>query len=126
MPKRTNERRIDHRPSGIQSGRTTGRGQQKAARQALGAVVYAARVGDLVKIGHTTDLDMRLRTLRHTNRADVELLGFAFGTREDEQAIHADLAEHLARGREYYHRTPAVLEVVDGMRSRLNLPALSR
>lgn len=43
------------------------------------------------------------------------------GTREDEMAIHAILAEHRAHGNEYYHATPAVLAVINDMRARYGL-----
>lgn len=87
-----------------------------AALRSLGEVVYAVRCGDLVKIGHTGDLDARIRKLK----AD-ELLAFAPGTVEDEQAIHAQLTEHVERGREWYRPAPSVMTVVNEMRERLGL-----
>lgn len=87
-----------------------------AALRALGAVVYAVRVGDVIKIGHTTDLANRVSGLH----AD-EVLAFAPGTYDDEQELHARLTEHLHHGREWYYPTPAVLAVVNEMRERLGL-----
>lgn len=56
------------------------------ALRALGEVVYAVRVGDVIKIGHTTDLAKRVNQLHAT-----EILAFMPGTLADEQAIHARL-----------------------------------
>lgn len=91
-----------------------------AAMQALGEVVYAVRVGNTIKIGHTADLGSRFTHLK----AD-EMLAFRAGTYADEQDIHADLVEHLARGREWYHATPEVLAVVNAMRDELALPPVA-
>ena len=93
--------------------RTISRG---AALKAVGAVVYAVRVRDLVKIGHTADLANRVSGLHAT-----EVLAFRPGTRDDEQAIHAQLVDHLAHGREYYRPTPEVMAVVNDMRERIGL-----
>jgi hypothetical protein len=98
-------------------------GAQMSKRQALmsvGRVVYAARLTDgCIKIGCTSNLYQRLNQL-----AATELLGFTPGDFDDEALIHAGLVEHQARGREYYHPTAIVLEVVNEMRERFNLPAL--
>lgn len=88
-----------------------------AALRALGEVVYAVRCGDIVKIGHTTDLAARCWGLRAT-----EVLGFVIGgTYDDEQQLHARLIEHVHHGREWYYPTPGVLAVVNEMRERLGL-----
>src|SRR4051812_35828898 len=83
--------------------------------------IYAVRLLDgTVKIGCTGDLVARRRTLG----IGAEILGFVPGDFEDEQAIHATLRPHRARGREYYHPTPAVLAVVNEMRDCFGLPHL--
>lgn len=82
----------------------------------VGPVVYAMRLrGDVIKIGHSGRLGRRRIQLQGT------MLAFRFGTRDDEQAIHALLAEHRHHGREYYHPTPEVLAVVNEMREALAL-----
>jgi hypothetical protein len=86
------------------------------ALAAVGPVVYALRCGDTIKIGHTKNLVWRIYKLH----AD-ELLAFRPGVLEDEQAIHADLLEHLHHGREWYRPTPAVMAVVNEMRAELGL-----
>lgn len=74
-----------------------------AALAAVGPALYAVRLDGLVKIGFSTNLARRLVTLRHSNGGtEVELLGFQPGARDDETKIHAQLAGHRARGREYY------------------------
>jgi hypothetical protein len=85
-----------------------------AAMRAVGEVVYAVRVGDLVKIGHTGDLAARFNRLS----AD-EVLAIAPGTTEDERQLHDRLADHLHHGREWYYPTPGVLAVVNELRERL-------
>lgn len=88
-----------------------------AALRAVGEVVYAARVGDVVKIGHTVDLATRLRGLG----VDAVVLAFAPGSYADEQALHRRLADHLHHGREWYYPTPGVLRVVNELRAALGL-----
>ena len=87
-----------------------------AALRALGEVVYAVRCGDVIKIGHTANLAIRVNHLH----AD-EVLAFVPGTRDDEQQLHARLADHGHHGREWYYPTPGVLAVVNEMRERLGL-----
>lgn len=92
----------------------------------LGSVVYAARLDDgVIKIGWTERFGSRLRWLKSYNGQGIELIAFRQGTRDDEQAIHAELAEHIHHGREYYSATPEVLAVVNEMREALTLPPLA-
>lgn len=90
---------------------------------AMGSVVYAARLADgTIKIGRTEHFGDRLRHLKAYTKQEVELLAFRFGGRNEEQAIHATLAAHIHHGREYYHPTPEVLAVVNSMREALSMP----
>lgn len=93
--------------------------QALAAISAAGDVVYAVKLEDgLIKIGHTKRL--------HIRRAQLQgkMLGFKFGTYDDEQDVHNALQAYTAHGREYYHPTPEVLEVVNEWRAELDLPLL--
>jgi hypothetical protein len=101
--------------------------QRATAMRALGSVVYAARLADgTIKIGWTEHFDERLHWLKHYVQQDVELLAFRCGaTYEDEQAIHATLVPHRARGREYYEPTAEVLAVINDMREEIGLPLLA-
>ena len=92
----------------------------------LGPVVYAVRVGELVKIGHTTNLSTRIQHLSaEHSTADLEILAFKFGTRDDERATHQQLKPSLARGREWYHPTPQVLRLVNLWRAALGRDSLT-
>lgn len=89
--------------------------------RAMGPVVYAATSRDgLVKIGFTTNLARRLLPFGGWK----SLLAALPGTYDEEQQIHASLAAHVARGREYYHRHPDVLAIVNEMRARMGADAL--
>lgn len=90
--------------------------------ESLGSVVYVARLSDgIIKIGWTQNFGNRLRYLKSQNRQSVTLLAFMFGDRDDEQEIHAQLTEHRARGREFYHPHPDVLAIVNTMRGDLGM-----
>jgi hypothetical protein len=90
------------------------------ALRSLGPVVYAVRVGDLVKIGHTGNLAKRMNSLK----AD-DVLAFAPGTKTEEQAIHERLRDHRHHGREWYFPTPGVMTVVNEMREALGLDPIA-
>lgn len=95
----------------------------EALRSIIGdaQVVYALRLHDgIIKIGCTSDLRVRRNDYRGS-----EIIGFAFGDYELEAEIHALLTDHVARGREYYHPTPDVIEVVNEMRESFGMPHLA-
>jgi hypothetical protein len=105
---------------------TSGGVSRRAAMKALGSVVYAARLDDgTIKIGWTEHFDERLYYLKQHTKQTVKLIGFQSGSREDEQAIHATLAEHRSQGREYYHPTPEVIAAVNSMRDVFSLPHIA-
>ena len=92
-----------------------------ALAREIGPCVYFLRTtDDLVKVGHTANVAERKRGL--TADGWRSLLAVVPGTREDEQRIHAQLALHLARGREYYRPAPEVLALVNSIRDRLGVP----
>lgn len=83
--------------------------------------IYAVRLHDgLVKIGWSRSLANRLGSYGK----DSELLGLMPGTLADEKQLHARLAPHRARLREYYHPAPEVLAEVNTLREWSGLPAM--
>lgn len=97
--------------------------QVNAIRALVGdapSVIYAVRMPDgIIKIGCTTNL-----VRRRYGYYDAEILAFRPGDLAEEKAIHASLAEHLVRGREWYKPVPAVLDVVNDLRGHFNLEPL--
>lgn len=109
-----------HHRDGVQDRPTyTAPRERNAALRAFGEVVYAVRCGDVVKIGHTTDLAVRLRQLHG------EIIAFRQGTYDDEQTLHARLVDHLHHGREWYYPTPGVMAVVNEMRATIGLDPIA-
>lgn len=91
------------------------------AIQSEGTAIYAARLTDgTIKIGCTNDLARRIRSF-----TGCDLLAFRPGDFDEEREIHAALKAHRARGREYYHAAPPVLDVVNELREHFGLPALT-
>lgn len=72
--------------------------------------VYAARAGDLIKIGYSTSPDRREAMLRYDEPA-AQMLVFALGTRHDERLLHHALRNHRVRG-EWFRDCERVQAVV--------------
>lgn len=65
-------------------------------------VIYFISVDDeLVKIGHTTNLSARLRSLRTAHPKELRILLVIPGSRDDEQELHRRFAE-FGVGREWF------------------------
>lgn len=79
----------------------------------LGPVIYSLKWNGYVKIGHTRNMSNRFRKY---GVSWGQMLSLIPGTIDDEMAIHARLAPHVAQGREYYYPVPEVLEAVNEMR----------
>jgi hypothetical protein len=89
----------------------------------LGPCVYFLRTPDgLVKVGHTGNIAERKRG--QTEDGWRSVLAVVPGTLDDERALHHQLTEHRARGREFYHPVPAVLAEVNAIRERAGVPAI--
>lgn len=80
--------------------------QQKAEAQQVGEFVYFARLGDLIKIGYSTN------PVRRAEELNAELLGFVPGDRELEASLHYELREYRERF-EWYRRDRHVQLVVN-------------
>lgn len=69
------------------------------------ARVYFMGGGGLIKIGVTTDVDARLRSLSNSSPVPIRYLGSYLGTREAEREMH-DKFKHLRRHGEWFDDTP--------------------
>lgn len=69
--------------------------------------VYVARVGELIKIGWSSNYKRRASALG----ADAILL-VRPGTREDEAQLHERFQEHLALGREWFHPADELMDFI--------------
>lgn len=76
-----------------------------AARKARPGTVYYLRAGNLVKIGHTTDLKSRLGRYP----PDAELLGTEVGDESLEARRHEQFADLLSFRREWFRPGPELL-----------------
>ncbi|MEU9515901.1 GIY-YIG nuclease family protein [Micromonospora sp. NPDC048169] len=70
--------------------------------------VYYIRIADLVKIGHTKNLDRRLATYP----PGMEILKIRYGSRALEHQEHIRFSEHLNHGREWFQANERVLQLV--------------
>jgi hypothetical protein len=95
-----------------------------AALSLIGEVMYAAQMPDgLIKIGHTTNLQQRLR---HQNLHGSTLLAIKRGTYDDEQVLHDSLATHAHHAREWYWPADPVLDLINDWRQALGMAPLDR
>lgn len=102
----------------VQAGMTP----RQAAKE-LGSVLYAFRLdGDIIKIGHTSDLDNRRSKL---GAKWSDLLAIRPGTRAEEERLHRSLPDrHRAHSVEYYHPTPEIIALLNLWRHDLGLPPI--
>ena len=83
-------------------------------------VLYAARFPDgAIKFGFTTQVSKRLTNLIAEGGGHPEVLAIKAGTYTDEQDLHASLAAHRRRGREWYNPDAEVMAVVNEWRADL-------
>ena len=74
--------------------------------QARGTV-YVIRVGDLFKIGWTSNPQQRMKNLKPD-----AVLHYRHGTRHDEIKLQARCVDHLAKGREWFHANDQMTKIV--------------
>jgi Meiotically up-regulated gene 113 len=91
-----------------------GRSNEMAAREPI--VYFIACGDDLIKIGHTTNLRSRLRSLRTATPKELRVLLVIPGTRDDEQELHRKFEAHRA-GREWFSRCNAITEFISAHRT---------
>lgn len=63
-----------------------------------GEVVYFLRAGDAIKIGYTTNLATRQRSLETASAVPLELLAFVPGDRNEEARLHREWGHLHIRG----------------------------
>ena len=69
-----------------------------------------------IKIGHTTDIDIRLAKLQHASPYLLTVLAVAPGGSVAETALHRTFASNRIRG-EWFERTPELLSLIADIRS---------
>ncbi|MFF7147483.1 GIY-YIG nuclease family protein [Streptomyces griseoaurantiacus] len=92
------------------------RRKERAERE---SVVYFVRREGLIKIGVTTNLDARLRSIGKGSSmppgmtvGPVELLATTPGDSFFEHKLHAQFSEHRIAGTEWFHPTPRLLRLI--------------
>jgi len=85
--------------------------RDKTSLDARGTV-YVIRVGELIKIGWTSQMNKRMSVLK----ADALLFSRA-GTRRDEFRMHGQCVDHLAKGREWFDTSPAMMQYVKDLQA---------
>lgn len=88
----------------------------------MGQCVYFVRTDDdLIKIGFTTKFHVRRLGLGVSweNLLLVRRATFAV-----EQELHQRFAQHVARGREYYHPAPEIIDLINDEREAMGLSLL--
>jgi Meiotically up-regulated gene 113 len=69
--------------------------------------VYFIRCGDFIKIGYSLSPERRLSHIMTVNPHEIELLGYRYGTRDDEALYHERFAPHRHRG-EWFNAAPEI------------------
>jgi Meiotically Up-regulated Gene 113 (MUG113) protein len=90
-----------------------GRSDEMVAREPI--IYFIAGGDDLIKIGHTTNLPARLRSLRTATPKELRVLLVILGTRDDEQELHRKFEVHRI-GREWFSRCDAITEFISNHR----------
>lgn len=92
--------------------------------KAVGEVVYVIRFDDVIKIGWTRNLAERLTRLG-VRRSEMErLLVVMPGTESLEHELHIKFRRSLARGKEYFHPTPDLIEWINEKRDAMGVAPL--
>ena len=79
-------------------------------------VIYYLRVGDLIKIGYTWDVEQRMRYYPPNS----ELLATHPGTRETERQMHHKFLHRVSKGREWFTPCPEIDEHIEEVRSQFS------
>ncbi|UYM26638.1 hypothetical protein SEA_BAUER_89 [Arthrobacter phage Bauer] len=86
----------------------------RADRRRQPGTVYYLQIGDHIKIGYTTDLDVRLAAYPPM----AKLLATHPGTRQTEASMHQRFAVHLADRREWFRASPEIESHIQTVREQ--------
>lgn len=89
----------------------------------LGSCVYFIRSGDLIKIGHTSNIAKR-KGAGGLSAGWSDVLVLWRGTRADEQALHQRFAAHRHHGNEWYRPAQPLIDFINEQRERMGIPAI--
>ena len=96
--------------------------EARSALRALGPVIYAVQTtDDLIKIGHSRDLENRLQAYGITVFDMRRLLMVRAGTVLEELMLHEHFAPYVARGHEYYRPAPEIIEYINAVRCQMGV-----
>lgn len=109
-------------PTATKAYPVSDRAKMKAIAELVGRthVLYAMRVGELIKVGTTQNLANRCKALTGS-----KLLAIKAGSFDAEHQVHQYLEPDLHHGREWYLPTERVLAVVNLWREALGLEELT-
>lgn len=85
---------------------------RKRAPARVGTIYYV-RMGDLIKIGYTGNLTQRMRAY-----VGGDLVAKERGTLTTEAQRHKQFAAHLARGHEWFHAAPELMEHIGSLQEQ--------
>ena len=86
-----------------------GQGDEIIANEPV--VYFISADNDLIKIGYTTSLTSRLRSLRTAHPKELRILLVLRGSRDDEQGLHRRFTEYRV-GREWFRRGKLIDEFI--------------
>jgi hypothetical protein len=86
-----------------------GRSDEISSREPL--VYFISAESDLIKIGYTTNLSARLRSLRTAHPNELRILLAIPGSRDDERELHRRFAEYRV-GREWFRRSKPINDYI--------------
>lgn len=76
--------------------------------------IYFVRCVDWVKIGWSSDLKGRLKSLQTTAPGEIKLIGKTRGSIKQERDLHSRFAHHRVSG-EWFNADPEILEFVEAI-----------
>jgi len=81
--------------------------------------VYFIRDGEYMKIGYSTDVQQRMKSLITANPRDIELIAVFPGSTKTERELHSAFAYCRHRG-EWFHIDPKMYDIINVVREQIN------